>query len=221
MDKYVIIVAGGRGQRMHSETPKQFLNVAGKPLLMHTLSKFYAYSPEMIIRLVLPSPFVEFWKSLCNRFDFTIPHEVIEGGDSRYRSVKNGLQSIGAHSLVAVHDGVRPLVSEETIQRVFEAAEQEGSAIPVVKINESVRMLDGKKGSMPANRGDFRLVQTPQCFRSDIILNAYQQKYQEHFTDDATVVEASGVKVNLVKGNYENIKITRPTDLKIANAFLK
>ena len=220
MKKYVIIVAGGKGKRMHSETPKQFLHVAGKPVLMHTIRNFSDYDKDTIINLVLPSPFIDFWKSLCHRFDFTVPHSLIEGGDARFFSVRNGLQGVTSGSLVAVHDGVRPLVSFDTIQRVFKTAEKKGNAIPVVKVNESVRQLK-KDASFPVNRQNYRLIQTPQCFQSEILLKAYRQEYREEFTDDATVVEALGETINLVEGNFENIKITRPSDLKIAEALLK
>lgn len=220
MNKYVIIVAGGKGKRMHSETPKQFLNIAGSPVLMHTIRKFHDYSDDLIIKLVLPKPFIDFWSSLCNRFEFQIPHQVVEGGNSRFHSVKNGLKKIAADNLVAIHDGVRPLVNHDTIHRVFQTAEKQGNAIPVVKINESIRHLH-KKDSSPKDRSDYRLVQTPQCFRSEIILKAYQQEFKNNFNDDATVVESMGIKVNLVEGNFENIKITRPVDLTIAEAFLK
>jgi 2-C-methyl-D-erythritol 4-phosphate cytidylyltransferase len=216
----VIIVAGGKGKRMHSETPKQFLTVAGKPILMHTIRKFSGFSKELTINLVLPSPFIDFWNSLCKRFDFHLTHNVIEGGESRFFSVKNGLYNIADNSLVAIHDGVRPLVSHETIHRVFRVAEEKGNAIPVIKVNESIRQLDDED-SLPVDRKRYRLIQTPQCFRSEILLKGYDQDYREDFTDDATVVEALGIKINLVEGNFENIKITRPADLKIAESFLR
>lgn len=205
---------------MHSETPKQFLHVAGKPLLMHTINRFAEYSDKINITLVLPSPFIDFWKSLCKRFDFDVEHRLIEGGDARFFSVKNGLREVAENSLVAIHDGVRPLVSQETIHRVFQAAEEKGNGIPVVKINESVRQLD-EESSHPVNRKKYRLIQTPQGFHSSVILKAYEQEFREDFTDDATVVEALGIKMNLVEGNFENIKITRPVDLRIAEALLK
>lgn len=205
---------------MQSEIPKQFLNIAGKPVLMHTIGKFYDFSPDLIINLVLPAPFIDFWKSLCNRFDFLIQHNVIEGGDSRFFSVKNGLHNIEANSLVAIHDGVRPLVNRDTIQRVFQTSEKKGNAIPVVKINESIRKLKSIT-SFPVKRQEYRLIQTPQCFHSEILTKAYNQDYRDDFKDDATVVEALGIKINLVEGNFENIKITRPVDLKIAETFLK
>ena len=216
----MIIVAGGKGKRMHSNTPKQFLNVAGRPILMHTIQKFHRFSDGLKIILVLPEPFIDFWKSLCKRYEFNLDHELVVGGDTRYQSVYNGLKCVEKDSLVAIHDGVRPLVAEKTIEQTFKTAEEAGTAIPVVKINESVRKLD-KDESNPVNRKSFRLVQTPQCFRSEIILKAYLQDYDESFTDDATVVEELGIQLKLVEGNYENIKITRPVDLKIASALLK
>lgn len=205
---------------MHSETPKQFLNVSGIPILMHTIKKFHDFSNELKVILVLPAPFIDFWKSLCKRYEFQIEHRVIEGGDSRFFSVKNGLKAVKENSLVAIHDGVRPLVSHETIHRVFKVAGEEGSAIPVVKVNESIRQLE-PDGSKPVNRKYYRLIQTPQCFQSHIIKEAYEQEYQSDYTDDATVLEAMNIKIHLVDGNFENIKITRPVDLKIAAAFLK
>lgn len=220
MNKYVIIVAGGKGKRMRSETPKQFLQVAGKPLLMHTINKFRDYHFDIRIILVLPAPFIDFWKSLCKRFEFTTEHELVEGGKSRFHSVKNGLKKVEPSSLVAIHDGVRPLVSIETIHRVFDSAQEEGNAIPVVKISESLRQLNSN-GSIPVSRQDYRLIQTPQAFHSEVIIEAYEQDYQDHFTDDATVIESQGISINFVDGNYENIKITRPADLTIAQALLK
>lgn len=187
---------------------------------MHTIERFYEFSNDFIINVVLPAPFIDFWNSLCNRYDFPIKHKITEGGNTRFFSVKNGLNIVNKGSLVAVHDGVRPLVSNTTLNNVFKTASEKGNAIPAIKINESVREI-GDGSSWFVDRKKFRLIQTPQCFQSEIITEAYKQKYQEHFTDDATVVEASGVKINLVEGNFENIKITRPVDLKIATAFLK
>jgi len=220
LKKYIIIVAGGKGKRMHSETPKQFLNIAGKPVLMHTIDTFHSFSKEFIIFVVLPAPFIDFWKSLCKRYEFTIQHEVIEGGNARFDSVKNGLQKVEAGSLVGIHDGVRPLVNHTTIHNTFFTAEKKGNAIPAVKINESIRQINSSS-SFAVDRKKYRIIQTPQCFQSDIIIDAYNQEYQKSFTDDATVLEANGREINLVEGNFENIKITRPVDLKIAQAFLK
>lgn len=220
MEKHVIIVAGGVGKRMQSEIPKQFLNVAGKPVLIHTFERFIHYSEDIKITLVLPVPYIDFWKSLCKRFTFEIGHKVIEGGHNRFNSVRNGLKEIHSGSLVAIHDGVRPLVAKDTLNRVFKKAEESGNAIPVVKINESLRKISDQN-SFYVNRREYRLIQTPQCFHAELIKQAYQQDFKEEFRDDATVVEAMGIKINLVEGNIENIKITRPGDIKIAEAFLK
>jgi 2-C-methyl-D-erythritol 4-phosphate cytidylyltransferase len=219
MEKQLIIVAGGQGKRMKSEIPKQFLVIARKPLLMHTIERFQDFSSELKIFLVLPESHFEFWKSLCKKYDFNISHQLVKGGKTRFHSVKNGLDEINEECIVAIHDGVRPLVSHSTIASAFALAEKKGNAIPVVGINESMRKVKHKK-STPVNREKFRLVQTPQCFNSILIKEAYAQGYREEFTDDATVVEALGIKVRLTKGNSENIKITRPVDLKIAEAFL-
>ena len=220
MDLNLIIVAGGKGKRMQSETPKQFLNISNKPILLHTIERFYNFSNDINIVVVLPAPFIEFWKSLCRKYNCTIKHKVVEGGDARFFSVKNGLAHISKNSLVAVHDGVRPLVSDSTIHNVIETARKKGNAIPAVRINESVRKLDSNI-TFPVDRNNYRIIQTPQCFHTDLLLNAYEQDFKESFTDDATVVESLGEKINLVDGNFENIKITRPVDLKFAEAYLK
>lgn len=212
-------MAGGQGKRMNSETPKQFLVIAGKPLLMHTIEKFYNFSSKIKIILVLPESHFEFWKSLCKKYDFSIPHVLVKGGKTRFHSVKSGLEKIENECIVAIHDGVRPLVSHNTISNAFTLAGKKGNAIPVVGINESMRKVKHKKSS-PVNRDKFRIVQTPQCFNSKLIKDAYSQDYKIEFTDDATVVEALEIKINLTEGNAENIKITRPVDLKIAKAFL-
>ena len=219
MEKQLIIVAGGQGKRMKSEIPKQFLIIAGKPLLMHTIERFHNYLSEIKIFLVLPESHFEFWKSLCKKYDFTISHQLVKGGKTRFHSVKNGLDEINEECIVAIHDGVRPLVNHSTIANTFVLAEKKGNAIPVVGINESMRKIKHKK-SAPVNRNKFRIIQTPQCFKSKLIKEAYGQDFRDEFTDDATVVEALGIKVRLAEGNAENIKITRPVDLKIAEAFL-
>lgn len=219
MKKQLIIVAGGMGQRMNSKTPKQFLIIAGKPILMHTIERFHNFSPEIEIFLVLPESHFNLWESLCNKYDFTISHNLVKGGETRFHSVKNGLERIDKECVIAIHDGARPLVSKKTISDCFSMAEVKGNAIPVFGINESMRMLkDGK--NYQVNRDEYRIVQTPQCFHSSIIKKAYSQDYKAEFTDDASVVEAMGIKVNLTEGNAENIKITRAVDLKIAEAFL-
>ncbi|MCF8367705.1 MAG: 2-C-methyl-D-erythritol 4-phosphate cytidylyltransferase [Bacteroidales bacterium] len=219
MKKYVIIVAGGLGSRMQSKTPKQFLQVAGKPILMHTLECFSGVFDDLEIILVLPAPYFDYWSSLCKRFDFDVDHTLVEGGENRFLSVKNGLRQINERGIVGVHDGVRPLLSKATIHNAFASAEINGNGIPVTSINESMRELKNDH-NYPVARNNFRLIQTPQCFQSDLIIKAYKQEYREEFTDDATVVESLGIKIHLVDGNPENIKITSPSDIKIAQALL-
>jgi 2-C-methyl-D-erythritol 4-phosphate cytidylyltransferase len=220
MKKFVIIVAGGSGSRMHTDIPKQFLNINGKPILFHTLKCFDNYLKGIPIILVLPEPYIDYWKSITKKNDFTIAHQVAFGGQTRFHSVKSGLEHINESGIVAIHDGVRPLVSKETLNRVFQKAEKDGNAIPAIVITESMRRIE-PDNSVHVYRDNYRLIQTPQCFHSDLIKKAYQQEYREEFTDDASVVEALGVKINLVDGNPENIKITRPIDLKFAEALLK
>ena len=204
---------------MEADIPKQFIVIAGKPVLMHTIEKFHRFSEITKIVLVLPGPYVEFWESLCNKYNFNIPHTVTKGGKTRFHSVKNGLKLIDSDCIVAVHDGVRPLVGNDTLERVFRTAEKKGNAIPVIPVNESVRKQK-KNESKSVNRKKYFLVQTPQCFRSDLLKKAYEQAHNKSFTDDASVVEAAGEPVHLVDGNEENIKLTRPFDLKVAECLL-
>lgn len=219
MKKYTIIVAGGKGHRMQSEIPKQFLSIARKPILMHTIERFHDFSNEIKIILVLPESFIDTWKSLMLEYNFKIAHEVVSGGDFRFESVRNGLEVIPSGSLVAIHDGVRPLVSMDTLKRVFDTSEKLGNAIPAIPVNESLRKME-KTNSLPVNRNLYRLIQTPQCFHSDIIKKAYEQRFKEEFTDDAMVAESMGIKINLIEGNPENIKITQASDIKIAEALM-
>jgi 2-C-methyl-D-erythritol 4-phosphate cytidylyltransferase len=220
MKKCVIIVAGGSGSRMHTDIPKQFLNVNGKPILFHTIKCFDNYLKGIPIILVLPEPFIDYWKSITKKNDFAIEHQVTKGGQTRFHSVKNGLELITESAIVAIHDGVRPLVSKETLHRAFQKAEKDGNAIPAILITESMRRVE-PDNSVYVNRDNYRMIQTPQCFHLELIKKAYEQVYKEEFTDDASLVEALGVKINLVEGNQENIKITRPADLKYAEALLK
>ena len=220
MKASVIIVAGGFGSRMQANTPKQFLNVNGNPILFYTIRCFDSFIKGIPIILVLPEPYIDYWKSIIKKNNFNCAHQITSGGETRFQSVKNGLELISEPGLIAIHDGVRPLVSKETLQRVFTKAEKEGNAIPAIPINESIRKI-AAENTEQVNRDHYRLIQTPQCFHSDIIRQAYEQEYREEFTDDATVVEAMGIKINLVEGNPENIKITRPVDLKIAEALLR
>lgn len=215
----VIIVAGGKGERMQSEIPKQFLKIHSKPVLMHTIEVFHTFNPEIQIIVVLPESQLPVWDEMCTNHNFKISHQITTGGSTRFNSVVNGLALVEKGNLVAVHDGVRPLVSLETLQHCFETAFDKGTAIPVYEMTESVRELS-EKGSRAVDRNLYKLVQTPQVFSYEIIEKAYKQEYSPLFTDDASVVEAAGFYVNLVEGNRENIKITTPFDLKIAQLFL-
>lgn len=212
-------MAGGKGRRMESEVPKQFLQLLDKPILMHTIEKFQTFSREIEIVLVLPEQFIGLWKSLIDPYNFSVVHQVVKGGECRFESVKNGLQVIPTNGLVAIHDGVRPLVSIETLEKVYSSSEKLGNAIPVIPVNESLRSV-GKQGSSPVDRTQYKIVQTPQCFHSDIIKKAYEQEFKEEYTDDAMVAEAMGIKINLVEGNSENIKITRLSDILFAESLL-
>lgn len=224
MKRYVIIVAGGKGLRMGGEIPKQFLPIAGRPVLMRTVEAFYQSVAGIGIVLVLPHEQQEYWRKLCREYDFRIPCTLADGGRTRFHSVQNGLKAVAdceEDALVAVHDGVRPFVSPQVIRRCFEEAARQGAVVPVLDMVDSVRRLSETGGSVAVDRSQLKLVQTPQTFRADILKKAYGQEFTELFTDDASVVEASGVPVALVPGNRENIKITTPFDLKIAEALLQ
>lgn len=219
MNYYVVIVAGGQGQRMQSNIPKQFLTLSGKPILMHTIEAFHSFSRRIEIILVLPTEFKAKWEFLLNEYRYAIKHQIVNGGENRFESVKNGLDQVPANGLVAIHDGVRPLVSKTTIEKVFDTAQKLGNAIPVVPVAESVRQIDATH-NFPVDRSRFCLVQTPQCFKANQIKTAYEKDYRKEFTDDATVLEAMGIKINLVEGNIENIKITKPSDIQFAEALM-
>ncbi|MGE0560297.1 MAG: 2-C-methyl-D-erythritol 4-phosphate cytidylyltransferase [Flavobacteriales bacterium] len=222
MHKYAIIVAGGKGERMGQNIPKQFLELAGKPILVHTIEKFYNTFPEIKIILALPENQIDFWEELCYKYGFTkIPHQIVAGGKTRFNSVKNALALVKNEGVVAVHDGVRPLVSAATITNCFEQAEKSGTAIPVVDVVDSLRFVSKQEQTNKAvARSCYKNVQTPQCFKSELLLKAYQQAFDETFTDDASVVEKLGHSIELVQGNIENIKITSPIDLIVAEALL-
>lgn len=222
MSHYAIIVAGGSGERMGTGVPKQFLFIGGRPIVMHTLDAFARHDPSIQLILVLPFEQVGYWEELCKECDFRINHKVRYGGKTRFDSVKNGLSEIppDENSLIAVHDGVRPFVSKETLDRCFEKAAEKGSAIPVIDINESVRMIE-EAGNKHINRDQLKKIQTPQVFRTKLLLEAYNLPYDASFTDSASVVEKLGETIYLVKGDIENIKITTPFDLKVAEAILK
>ncbi len=216
--EYAIIVAGGKGLRMGADLPKQFLPVGGKPVLMRTLEAFYAYNPAMRIVLVLPCDQQDYWQKLCREHGFSLPHMVADGGETRFHSVRNGLRLVEAPGWVAVHDGVRPFVSQEVIARCFRLAAEKRAVVPVVPVVETLRQIEGDS-SRTVSRDAYRLVQTPQVFDSALLKEAYAQPYTPAFTDDASVVEAMGVPVYLTEGNRENIKITTPFDLKVAEAL--
>ncbi|MCU0462057.1 MAG: 2-C-methyl-D-erythritol 4-phosphate cytidylyltransferase [Bacteroidales bacterium] len=219
MKLYAVIVAGGSGKRMGSEMPKQYLEISGRPVLMHTLERFKNFNDSIEIIAVLPENQLRFWNDLQKKYSFNIPHTLVKGGKARFFSVRNGLKFVDDSGLVAIHDGVRPFVSIDTIRRCFDTAEKLGNAVPVIPPADTLRMISDK-GSTPVNRLLVRQVQTPQVFNSALIKKAYQQDYLPEFTDDATVLEKTGVKINLVEGNRENIKITTPEDLIISAALI-
>jgi 2-C-methyl-D-erythritol 4-phosphate cytidylyltransferase len=213
-----IITAGGSGTRMQRELPKQFLKINSEVVLMRTLRVFHSFNPQAHIILVLPEAQMRFWEQLCKEEQFAIPHKLVKGGETRFHSVQNGLACVGNTGIVAIHDGVRPLVSAKTIEKALQAAKLHGASVPVQEITDSIRQLTSA-GSVPVNRSSYRLVQTPQCFQASIIKHAYEQEWHESFTDDASVVEKAGYKVHLTSGNRTNIKITHPEDLAIASLW--
>ncbi len=219
MKRQIIIVAGGRGLRMGEDLPKQFLPVGGRPVLMRTLERFQICDPEMKIILVLPSAQREYWQELCLKYALKVPYSLVDGGETRFHSVLHGLMVAEPDGVIGVHDGVRPFASEEVIRRCFDTAIRDGSAVPVVPLVDSLRRLHSEGGSEVADRTEYCLVQTPQVFRADWLFEAYRQPFTESFTDDASVVEGVGHSITLVEGNRENIKLTTPLDLKIAELF--
>ena len=216
----VIIVAGGKGLRMGGDIPKQFLPVGGKPILMRTIDRFLQYDEKMQVVLVLPESQQDYWRTLCDEYHFSQPYTLANGGETRFHSVKNGLVKVAPDALlIGVHDGVRPFVSLDTIRATYEEASRSEAVVPVIEVVETVRhLVDGKSITVP--RSDYRLVQTPQVFSAPLLRQAYGQPYTEFFTDDASVVERFGHPVTLVPGNRENIKITTPFDLTIAEAMI-
>jgi 2-C-methyl-D-erythritol 4-phosphate cytidylyltransferase len=218
---YVIIVAGGKGLRMGSDIPKQFLPIGGKPVLMRTLERFRAYDDALQIILVLPEAQQAYWRELCGQYHFDVEYRLANGGQTRFHSVQNGLALVPdeAEGVVGVHDGVRPFPSIEVIRNCYATAREKKAVIPVIPVVETVRHLEGDK-SVTVPRGDYRLVQTPQTFDIQLLKAANRQPYNDGFTDDASVVESYGFEITLVEGNRENIKITTPYDLKIAEVLL-
>lgn len=220
---YVIIVAGGKGLRMGADIPKQFLPIGGKPVLMRTIERFREYRRDLSIILVLPEAQQAYWKELCTEYGFDIPHRLANGGSTRFESSKNGIAAIpnGEEGFVAIHDGVRPFVSTDTIARCFEAVEESYAVIPVMPVTDTLRYIDRQGGGKNVLRSDYRTVQTPQVFDLALLSRAFDQPYQDSFTDDASVVESLGCPVAMVEGNRENIKITTPFDIAVAETLLK
>lgn len=221
---YAIIVAGGKGLRMGGEIPKQFIPVAGKPILMHTLEKFQRFGESLTgtggleIILVLPKEQQEYWAELCTKYSFKVSHTVVNGGETRFHSVQNGLKAIpdNTEGVVGIHDGVRPFVSLDVIKRCYQEARMKKAVIPVMPVTDTLRDVTQGKN---VYRENYKIVQTPQTFDIQLLKAANQQPYSEAFTDDASVVEAIGQEVTMVEGNRENIKITTPFDLKIADVI--
>lgn len=225
MNRCVIIVAGGKGLRMGGALPKQFVPIAGKPILMHTLEVFYKWDPSTRLILVLPEDHQSYWKMLCKEIGCVAPHDIVNGGITRFESVNNGLSFIRdnisdkENLLVGVHDGVRPFVSSSVLDICFDEAFRSGSAVPAVSVIDSLREKTAD-GSHAVDRSRFVAVQTPQVFRYEPLMKSYEHDYVESFTDDASVVEYAGFEIHLVEGNRENIKITTPMDLALASCLL-
>lgn len=220
MKKYAVIVAGGKGVRMGAAVPKQFLPLAGKPILYHTIKAFRDAYDDIELILVLPEEHISYAQMVLKEFPGRIDINIVAGGETRFHSVQNGLKAIKEEAVVFVHDGVRPLVSVELIRSCYNQAIEKGSAIPAIAVTDSIRMMKADN-STPVNRETLRSIQTPQTFRSDIILPAFEQEYSDAFTDEATVVEAFGKDVHLIEGEKKNIKITTPEDMQWAEVILK
>lgn len=218
MKRYVVVVAGGSGQRMKSSVPKQFLAIDNEIILMMSIKSFYRFDKSIEIIVALPKNQILTWQELCLKHKFNLEHSVVAGGKTRYHSVKNALAKINKESIVAIHDGVRPLVSQDTIKLIFEKATLSGNAVPYLDMVDSIRYFDSDE-NYPVNREKHKLIQTPQAFESSLIKKAYELPWNESFTDDASVVEKLGAKINLVRGNKENIKITSQVDIKIAEVL--
>jgi 2-C-methyl-D-erythritol 4-phosphate cytidylyltransferase len=214
----VIIVAGGSGSRMKSIIPKQFIVVAGKPILQHTIDRFFNWKQDIDLVLVLPKNEINTWQQLVAKYNNVVNYRICSGGEERFFSVKNGLDLL-SNDLIMIHDGVRPFVSDLTLDNCIETTNNSGSAIPVIPVVESMRKIT-PDGSDPIDRDSLRIVQTPQCFKNEWVHKAYRQDFSSDFTDDASVVQKMGYPINLVPGNRENIKITTPDDLTLAEVYL-
>jgi 2-C-methyl-D-erythritol 4-phosphate cytidylyltransferase len=221
MKRYVLIVAGGEGLRMGGGLPKQFIPIGGRPVLIRTLERFHQWDTGAVLILVIPASHRAYWESLCEAFDCRTPHQIAKGGETRFHSVRNGLELVDApRGLVVVHDGVRPFVTNELIDACFAGAERYGATIPVTQVTDSMRETTAGGRSRPVDRSRYLSVQTPQAFSIELLREAYRQPYTPAFTDDASVAEAMGAEVHAVPGIRENIKITSPLDLRLAEALL-
>ncbi|PIQ49881.1 MAG: 2-C-methyl-D-erythritol 4-phosphate cytidylyltransferase [Cytophagales bacterium CG12_big_fil_rev_8_21_14_0_65_40_12] len=220
MKKWAVIVAGGSGTRMKSEIPKQFIEIGGRPILMHTLEAFHSAFSSLKLILVLPEIQIPFWRGLCEKHKFEIKHQIVKGGIARFHSVKNGLNAIHSAGLVAIHDGVRPFISAEIIKNSFKLAGEMGNAVASVPLKDSLRKVNANGTNELVNREEFQLVQTPQTFQIDLIKKAFETEYDPSFTDDASVLERLGLPIHLIDGDYRNIKITTTEDLFTAEAML-
>ena len=219
MKRHAIIVAGGSGQRMKSTVPKQFMELNQKPVLMHTIERFYSAASSIHIVVVLPKSHHGVWNTLCEKHQFNIPHQICVGGPTRFQSVRIGLALCKEEGIIAVHDGVRPLIHPELIQKLYREAESNSAVIPVYPVLDSIRKSD-QRLSISLDRSKYFIVQTPQCFSSEILHKAYQQEEKDVFTDDASVVESLGKEVHHFKGDRTNIKLTTPEDFVFAEALL-
>lgn len=219
MNKYAIIVAGGSGKRMDAIGPKQFLLLNQKPIVLYSLEAFYKYSSDIEQILVLHPTYISLWEGICNEFQITIPHKVVVGGETRFHSVKNGLDSISTEGLVAVHDAARPMINSTFIEKLFTEAALFDSAIPGIAVNDTIRQMD-RNATQQLDRNTLRAIQTPQVFKVSDLKKAYQQDYAAKFTDDASVMQSAGYSLHITEGLQANIKVTYPNDLILAEALL-
>lgn len=219
VEKTVIITAGGLGKRMGSELPKQFLVIRGKPILIHTLELFHKYDSKIEIILTLPNEWRGYWETILDKYFCRVPHLVVTGGKERYHSIQNAIKKCTG-KVIAVHDGVRPFVSFDTLNRCFEALIEKDAVVPVLNLKESLRQVKENE-TFAVNRSEFKMVHTPQCFKAEVLRKAYNQPFHEKVTDDACLVEETGVKITLVESNEENIKLTTPFDLLIAEMIIQ
>lgn len=219
-NRYAVILAAGEGRRMHSSLPKQFMELEGKPVLRYTLERFLEFDPQIRLIVVLPADRLEYWKEYCHHTGFRPAMRLVTGGLTRFHSVQNALEYVPEDALVAVHDGVRPLLAADFLKELFDKAVRSRAVIPVLPLVESVRELQGAGLSRAVDRSRFVSVQTPQVFHADLLKRAYAQPYSPAFTDDATVVESLGIKISLCDGRRENLKITTPEDLVLVRSFI-